>query len=300
MPVLRRVGLFGVVPLVVIAVAAFGWYRLSDTGRDWRYRDRLAGFCQGLVPEAESAAFTGHDQSLLGRDRSVPEHDGLRWERCELGARPNCRCRWAAVGRASPTFRTPRWSCPAPTGTRPWWCPRSGTRRRGRTRRAGPPGSSPPRRCGPPAATGARPSPAARSRRFRGRPATRSPRTSGGPAPVSRSRPRWTGARSTGSSGTWGAGTHPSRTASSARRWPSVRTRTTSRRTTARTPNGWSPPSTTRATAATGTATPLKTLGAARPSQTGYLTPVSLSEHSQRRRCPSTSREAALDLARTG
>ncbi|MCR3740731.1 hypothetical protein BS35_003290 [Actinomadura glauciflava] len=84
MPVLRRVGLFGVVPLVVIAVAAFGWYRLSDTGRDWRYRDRLANFCQGLVPEAESAVFTGHEESRLGRDRHVPEHDGLRWEQCKV------------------------------------------------------------------------------------------------------------------------------------------------------------------------------------------------------------------------
>lgn len=84
MPVLRRVGLFGVVPLVVIAVAAFGWYRLSDTGRDWRYRDRLAGFCQGLVPEAESAVFTGREENRLGRDEHAAEDDALRWDRCAV------------------------------------------------------------------------------------------------------------------------------------------------------------------------------------------------------------------------
>lgn len=80
---MRRVGLFGVVPLVVIAVAAFGWYRLGDTGRDWRYRHELAGFCRGLVPEAESAAFTGRETSRLGRDQYTAE-DGLRWDRCDV------------------------------------------------------------------------------------------------------------------------------------------------------------------------------------------------------------------------
>ncbi|MEV3923036.1 hypothetical protein [Actinomadura coerulea] len=84
MPGLRRAGLFGVVPLLVIAVAVFGWYRLSDTGRDWRYRSGLAGFCQGLVPEAESAVFTGHEKSGLGRDEHIAEDDGLRWERCDV------------------------------------------------------------------------------------------------------------------------------------------------------------------------------------------------------------------------
>src|SRR5262245_18702697 len=61
MPVSRRVGRYVVLPLVVITVAVFGWYRLSDTGRDWRYRDKLAGYCQGLIPEAESAVFTDHE-----------------------------------------------------------------------------------------------------------------------------------------------------------------------------------------------------------------------------------------------
>ncbi|MFI6350154.1 hypothetical protein [Streptomyces sp. NPDC050560] len=68
----RRAGLYGVLPLVVLAVAAFGWYRFSDTGRDHRYRARLADFCQGLIPEAESAVLTGHDEGGLGHDF----HDG--------------------------------------------------------------------------------------------------------------------------------------------------------------------------------------------------------------------------------
>ncbi|MGW3768963.1 hypothetical protein [Actinomadura verrucosospora] len=83
MPGLRRAGLFGVVPLVAIAVAVFAWYRLSDTGRDWRYRDALAGFCQGLVPEAESAVLAGHEASGLGRDEHIAD-DALRWERCAV------------------------------------------------------------------------------------------------------------------------------------------------------------------------------------------------------------------------
>ena len=84
MLVLRRVGLFGVLPLVVIAVVAFGWYRLSDTGRDWRYRDKLAGYCQGLIPEAESAVFTDHEPSGLGHDVHHAGSDGLREESCDV------------------------------------------------------------------------------------------------------------------------------------------------------------------------------------------------------------------------
>ncbi|KAB2379243.1 hypothetical protein [Actinomadura montaniterrae] len=80
---LRRVGLFVVLPLVLIAVAAFSWYRLSDTSRG--YQDKLAGYCQGLIPEAESADFTDHEEKALRHDEHHVDDDGLRWESCDVG-----------------------------------------------------------------------------------------------------------------------------------------------------------------------------------------------------------------------
>ncbi|WP_077801458.1 hypothetical protein [Streptomyces sp. JHA26] len=42
---------------------------LSDTGRGWRYEDRLATYCGGLIPYEESAVFTGLDTGAgLSRD----------------------------------------------------------------------------------------------------------------------------------------------------------------------------------------------------------------------------------------
>lgn len=82
MRALRRAGLFVVLPLVVIAVATFGWYRLSDTGRG--YQDKLAGYCQGLIPEVESAVFTDHEEKALRYDEHHVDGDGLRWESCDV------------------------------------------------------------------------------------------------------------------------------------------------------------------------------------------------------------------------
>ncbi|MFF0526227.1 hypothetical protein ACFYTC_46685 [Actinomadura nitritigenes] len=83
MRTLRRAALFVVLPLVVITAAVFGWYRLSDAGRGGRYQHKLADYCQGLVPEAESAVFTDRNEKALWYD----EHHSLaqRWETCDVG-----------------------------------------------------------------------------------------------------------------------------------------------------------------------------------------------------------------------
>ncbi|CAL9590704.1 hypothetical protein LMJ38_32540 [Streptomyces sp. R1] len=69
MRALRRVGLFGALPLVLALTAAYVWYRGSDTGRGWRYQDKLASYCGGLIPYDESAVFTGLNTDVgLSRD----------------------------------------------------------------------------------------------------------------------------------------------------------------------------------------------------------------------------------------
>ncbi|MFD8201554.1 hypothetical protein [Streptomyces sp. NPDC059701] len=69
MTVVRRVGLYCVLPLVLALTAAYIWYRQSDTGRGWRYEDKLASYCGGLIPYDESAVFTGLDtEAGLSRD----------------------------------------------------------------------------------------------------------------------------------------------------------------------------------------------------------------------------------------
>ncbi|MEU9594644.1 hypothetical protein AB0D84_33660 [Streptomyces sp. NPDC048193] len=69
MKVVRRIGYFGVLPLVLALAAAWTWYRVSDTRRGWRYEDKLATYCGGLIPYDESAVFTGLDtEAGLSRD----------------------------------------------------------------------------------------------------------------------------------------------------------------------------------------------------------------------------------------
>ncbi|MEV5551773.1 hypothetical protein AB0L35_37550 [Streptomyces sp. NPDC052309] len=60
----------GCVLLVTAAAAAgYGWYRWSETGKGWRYEDKLASYCGGLIPYAESAVFTGLNTEVgLSRD----------------------------------------------------------------------------------------------------------------------------------------------------------------------------------------------------------------------------------------
>ncbi|MEU2286444.1 hypothetical protein ABZ614_31715 [Streptomyces sp. NPDC013178] len=45
--------------LAVAFAAGYGWYQISDTGKGWRYEDKLATYCDGLIPYNESAVFTG-------------------------------------------------------------------------------------------------------------------------------------------------------------------------------------------------------------------------------------------------
>ncbi|GCB49548.1 hypothetical protein [Streptomyces sp. NL15-2K] len=59
MKVMRRVALYVVMPLAMVLAGGYGWYRLSDTGKGWRYEDKLATYCDGLIPYKESAVFTG-------------------------------------------------------------------------------------------------------------------------------------------------------------------------------------------------------------------------------------------------
>ncbi|MFJ8546247.1 hypothetical protein ACIRFH_30455 [Streptomyces sp. NPDC093586] len=69
MKVARRIGLFCVLPLVLALTAAYTWYRVSDTGREWRYEGKLATYCGGLIPYDESAVLTGLDtEAGLARD----------------------------------------------------------------------------------------------------------------------------------------------------------------------------------------------------------------------------------------
>ncbi|MEV2217935.1 hypothetical protein AB0H86_42015 [Streptomyces sp. NPDC050997] len=69
MKVVRRVTLFGVLPLVLVLAAGYGWYQWSDTGKGWRYEDKLASYCDGLIPYAESAVFTDLNTEVgLSRD----------------------------------------------------------------------------------------------------------------------------------------------------------------------------------------------------------------------------------------
>ncbi|MEU7403735.1 hypothetical protein [Streptomyces sp. NPDC044948] len=58
MKVVRRLAFFCVLPLALALTTVYVWYRVSDTGRGWRYEDKLATYCGGLVPYDESAVFT--------------------------------------------------------------------------------------------------------------------------------------------------------------------------------------------------------------------------------------------------
>ncbi|MFG2030374.1 hypothetical protein [Streptomyces sp. NPDC048825] len=58
MKAIRRAALYLVLPLTLILAAGYSWYRLSDTGKGWRYEDKLATYCDGLIPYDESAVFT--------------------------------------------------------------------------------------------------------------------------------------------------------------------------------------------------------------------------------------------------
>ncbi|MEU0372678.1 hypothetical protein ABZ070_20885 [Streptomyces sp. NPDC006283] len=84
MTVIRRLALYVALPLALASVAGYGWYQLSDTGRRWRYEDRLATYCQGLIPSKESAVLTDYDaEKGLPNDRHHGGSDG--YEFCWVG-----------------------------------------------------------------------------------------------------------------------------------------------------------------------------------------------------------------------
>ncbi|MFG3529875.1 hypothetical protein ACGF8B_24435 [Streptomyces sp. NPDC047917] len=82
MKTMRRIALYVALPLVLLLAAGYGWYRMSDTGKRWRYEDRLATYCEGLIPAVESAALTSYsiDPGLPG-DRTGGADDN-RWDKC--------------------------------------------------------------------------------------------------------------------------------------------------------------------------------------------------------------------------
>ncbi|MFD5500211.1 hypothetical protein ACFWJS_10880 [Streptomyces sp. NPDC127061] len=82
MRTMRRIALYVALPLVLLLAAGYSWYRMSDTGKRWRYEDRLATYCEGLIPAAESAALTSYsiDPGLPG-DRTGGADDN-RWDEC--------------------------------------------------------------------------------------------------------------------------------------------------------------------------------------------------------------------------
>ncbi|MGW7465786.1 hypothetical protein ACWGJT_14030 [Streptomyces xantholiticus] len=84
MTVIRRLALYVALPLALAAVAGYGWYQFSDTGRRWRYEDKLATYCQGLIPPKESAVFTDYDtDKALPHDEHIGGSDG--YEFCWVG-----------------------------------------------------------------------------------------------------------------------------------------------------------------------------------------------------------------------
>lgn len=64
----RRWAPYVALSLALALAAGYGWYRMSDTGKGWRYEESLKTFCRGLIPYEESAGFTGKDGESLSRD----------------------------------------------------------------------------------------------------------------------------------------------------------------------------------------------------------------------------------------
>jgi hypothetical protein len=84
MPNMRRLALYVALSLTLAVLTGYAWYRLSDTAKGWRYQDKLAGYCKGLIPYDESAVITDLEESEL----SNADHrlgDGLGYESCGVG-----------------------------------------------------------------------------------------------------------------------------------------------------------------------------------------------------------------------
>lgn len=81
---LRRIALFGVLPLALALTAAYVWYRVSDTGRGWRYEHKLATYCGGLIPNHESAVFTSLDTEVGLSDDAEYGYGEDRFHSCRV------------------------------------------------------------------------------------------------------------------------------------------------------------------------------------------------------------------------
>ncbi|MEV0780676.1 hypothetical protein ACIBLA_27200 [Streptomyces sp. NPDC050433] len=73
---IRRWAPYVALSLALVLAAGYGWYRMSDTGKGWRYEERLETFCHGLIPYEESAGFTGKEGSRLSRDYRAGGSEG--------------------------------------------------------------------------------------------------------------------------------------------------------------------------------------------------------------------------------
>ncbi|MFJ4280728.1 hypothetical protein [Streptomyces massasporeus] len=81
---IRRAALFGVLPLALILLGGYSWYQMSDTGKGWRYKEKLATYCDGLIPYDESAVFTGLNTGIgLSHDEHRSFGDG-RFNSCRV------------------------------------------------------------------------------------------------------------------------------------------------------------------------------------------------------------------------
>ncbi|WP_405674591.1 hypothetical protein OG292_01705 [Streptomyces sp. NBC_01511] len=76
MRVIRRWAPYVALSLALAVAAGYGWYRMSDTGKGWRYEERLETFCGGLIPYEESAGFTGKDDGRLSREHRASQFEG--------------------------------------------------------------------------------------------------------------------------------------------------------------------------------------------------------------------------------
>lgn len=84
MTVIRRLAIYMALPLTLIAIAGYCWYQFSDTGKRLRYEDKLASYCQGLIPSKESAVLTDYDtKEGLQHDEHHGGSDG--YEFCWVG-----------------------------------------------------------------------------------------------------------------------------------------------------------------------------------------------------------------------
>lgn len=83
MRALRRWAPFLVLALILAVGTGYGWYRMSDTAKGWRYEESLKTFCEGLIPYEESAGITGKDGASLEHDYRMGGSQG-DYDSCSL------------------------------------------------------------------------------------------------------------------------------------------------------------------------------------------------------------------------